>query len=192
MSFEYYSDPSLQALLNGTTGTSVYSPELTEEMLASIKKKNTLNTNTNVANTQSDMLRRGGTGSSTEYGALGTVRAEGAATEADQNLQFLLGAAESTAQDRQYKTGLLYQNYTDQLNNWNDQQLANKYMAQLSQAQAAARKKAKNQAIVGGVASLAGAGLGAWGAGAAAGGMSAGQGAAAGSSMGSDLGFLFS
>jgi hypothetical protein len=183
-------------------GRSPYTPELTEQSLDLIRRRARANRDELAANAQSDMLARGGTGSSTELFALNDARARGTQAEEDQVLQFLLGASDRAAEDRRFrvgtgldlhKTGVGRQeavfgrqfNYgSDVVGREHEERLADKWMAQLAAQQAADRKRRRKLGVVQGLTTLAGAGIGAWAGGPA--------GAGAGASVGSSLPFLFS
>lgn len=88
-----------------TTPAPVYTPELTSGVLDMISRRGKQRTNESVANLESDIMARGGTGSSTEYGGLATARALGDQAIADEELQFILGAADASAKNRQFNVG---------------------------------------------------------------------------------------
>lgn len=90
-----------------------YTPELTEASLGAIRRRAAERKAEAAAATQSDFMARGGTGSSTEYNTLGLVRSEADEVAANEELQFLLGAADRAAEDRQFRVNTalgLYQN----------------------------------------------------------------------------------
>jgi hypothetical protein len=81
-----------------------YTPELTEGMLEMIRRRRLRTRDQALADTASDFTARGGTGSSTEAMTRALIRSEADQGVADSELEFLLGAADRSAEDRRFAT----------------------------------------------------------------------------------------
>lgn len=186
----------------------VYTPEITQGMLDLIRRRRMMATNDTLSNLQSDFQARGGTGSSSELQAFGATRAAGDQASADEELQFLLGAADRGAQNRQFnvQTGLdllhgdqsIFNGALDrQFNAGQTQsqaieqererqfqkQLADEYMARLDAINKANQRRSRRGGLASAITTGAGAAIGG-----AYGGL---PGAQFGGSVGNSLGFLF-
>src|SRR5687768_17196615 len=95
---------NLMAMLDAP-GKSPYTPELTADMEAGIRRRAREGRDTVVAGAQSDALARGGTGSSTELLALNDARVRGGQAEEDQVMNFMLGVADRAADERRFRVG---------------------------------------------------------------------------------------
>jgi hypothetical protein len=95
---------ALMAMLEAP-GQSPYTPELTEGAVSSLRRRFGDANATARAGFQSDLMARGGTGSSTELMGLSSLYNEGIQNEEDAVTQFMLGIADRSAEERRFRVG---------------------------------------------------------------------------------------
>lgn len=93
---------ALTAMLT-SPGQSPYTPELSQQALDLIRRRQMQARDEALAASASDFLTRGGTGSSTEYFTRNDLRGRYDQAAADAELQFLLGASDRAAEDRRFR-----------------------------------------------------------------------------------------